>query len=82
VAKQAWRYWHLLMVFEVYPAVYSYAYACRGGVSELFTYLPSVVRTLGKLRRDVGIAEGCEEKSAGGAMGWAFSDTVEEAGGM
>jgi hypothetical protein len=80
VAEASWRYRRVLVVFEAYPAAYGDAYARRGGASELFAYSPPVVRALGKLRRDVGIAEGCGAKSAGCAVGWAFADTVEEAG--
>ncbi|KAJ7837063.1 hypothetical protein B0H14DRAFT_3704351, partial [Mycena olivaceomarginata] len=80
VAEESWRYRRLLVVLEAYPAAYGDAYARRGEASELFAYSPPVVRALGKLRRDVGIAEGCGAKSAGCAVGWAFADTVEEAG--
>ncbi|KAJ6500557.1 hypothetical protein C8R45DRAFT_863187 [Mycena sanguinolenta] len=47
--------------------------------SELFAYSPPVLKALGKLRRDLGIAEGCGSKRPACTVQYAFADTVEEA---
>ncbi|KAF7359276.1 hypothetical protein MSAN_01270000 [Mycena sanguinolenta] len=81
IAQQSWLYSRLLVIFEAYPTAYSYR--SKGGTcnmaSELFAYSPPVLKALGKLRRDLGIAEGCGSKRPACAVQYAFADTVEEA---
>ncbi|KAK7035745.1 hypothetical protein R3P38DRAFT_3311737 [Favolaschia claudopus] len=80
IAQQSWCYSRLLVVFEAYPESYSYRSkdTCDKR-SELFAYSKPVVKALGKLRRDLGISEGCGVKREGCLVQYAFADTVEEA---
>ncbi|KAJ7771638.1 hypothetical protein B0H16DRAFT_1514188 [Mycena metata] len=80
IVKQSWLYARLLVVFEAYPASHSYqAKANCNTASELFAYSPPVLKALGKLRRDVGIAEGYGKKCPACVVQYAFADTVNEA---
>ncbi|KAJ7184316.1 hypothetical protein C8R46DRAFT_1063686 [Mycena filopes] len=80
IAQQSWLYARLLVIFDAYPASHSYqAKANSDAASELFAYSPPVLKALGKLRRDVGIAEGCGNKRRACVVQYAFADTVNEA---
>ncbi|KAJ7243403.1 hypothetical protein B0H12DRAFT_1130976 [Mycena haematopus] len=80
VAQQSWFFSRLLVIFDAYPTAYSYRSrdTCNTA-SELFAYSPPVIKALGKLRRDLGISEGCGTKRQACVVQYAFADTVEEA---
>ncbi|KAJ6547006.1 hypothetical protein B0H19DRAFT_1265970 [Mycena capillaripes] len=79
IGQQSWLYSRLLVIFDAYPASYSYQSKAHCNMaSELFAYSPPVLKALGKLRRDVGIAEGCGTKRRACTLQYAFADTVEE----
>ncbi|KAJ6488524.1 hypothetical protein C8R47DRAFT_1125852 [Mycena vitilis] len=80
IGQQSWLYSRLLVVFDAYPASHSYQFKGNHNMaSELFAYSPPVLKALGKLRRDVGISEGCGTKRQACAVQYAFADTVDEA---
>ncbi|KAJ6606440.1 hypothetical protein DFH09DRAFT_1120226 [Mycena vulgaris] len=80
IAQQSWCYSRFLVVFEAYPAARSYqSKASASTASELFAYTPPVLKALGKLRRDLGILEGCGSKRQACLVQYAFADTVDEA---
>ncbi|KAJ7702249.1 hypothetical protein B0H17DRAFT_1043394 [Mycena rosella] len=82
IAQQSWSYARLLVIFEAYPAGRSYqpkANSNSSTASELFAYTPPVLKALSKLRRDLGISEGCGSKRRACQVQYAFADTVDEA---
>jgi hypothetical protein len=80
ITHQSWCYSRLLIIFEAYPAGRSYqSKASSSTASELFAYSPPILKALGKLRRDLGILEGCGRKSRSCLIQYAFADTVDEA---
>ncbi|KAJ7460988.1 hypothetical protein B0H11DRAFT_160147 [Mycena galericulata] len=80
IGQQSWFYSRLLVVFDAYPAARSYqSKASSSAASELFAYTPPVLKALGKLRRDLGISEGCGTKCLSCVVQYAFADTVDEA---
>ncbi|KAJ7491272.1 hypothetical protein FB451DRAFT_1222613 [Mycena latifolia] len=78
IAQQSWCYSRLLIIFEAYPAARSYQ-SSSSTASELFAYSPPIIKALGKLKRDLGIAEGCGSKRQACLVQYAFADTVDEA---
>ncbi|KAJ7273098.1 hypothetical protein C8J57DRAFT_1316705, partial [Mycena rebaudengoi] len=74
---QSWCYSRLLVVFEAYPA--SHSYQAKASKNKLFAYSPPIVKALGKLRRNIGISEGCGTKRRDCEVTYAFADTVDEA---
>ncbi|KAJ7739636.1 hypothetical protein DFH07DRAFT_839946 [Mycena maculata] len=80
IGQQSWLYSRLLIIFDAYPSSRSYQSKAKSNTaSELFAYSPPVLKALGKLRRNLGIAEGCGTKRRACAVQYAFADTVEEA---
>ncbi|KAF7364539.1 hypothetical protein MVEN_00322900 [Mycena venus] len=80
IAQQSWLYSRLLVIFDAYPPAYSFRSKDTCNVpSELFAYSPPVLKALGRLRRDLGISEGCGTKREECLVQYAFADTVEEA---
>ncbi|KAJ7118748.1 hypothetical protein C8R44DRAFT_789150 [Mycena epipterygia] len=80
IGQQSWLYSRLLVIFDAYPAAHSYQSKVNSNtVSELFAYTPPVLKALGKLRRDLGISEGCGTKRQACTVQYAFADTVDEA---
>jgi hypothetical protein len=79
IGQQSWLYSRLLVIFDAYPASHSYQSKDCNTASELFAYSPPVLKALGKLRRDLGIAEGCGTKRRACLVQYAFANTVEEA---
>ncbi|KAJ6582851.1 hypothetical protein B0H10DRAFT_2098031 [Mycena sp. CBHHK59/15] len=80
IGQQSWLYSRLLVVFDAYPP--SRPYQAKAGssvASELFAYTPPVLKALGKLRRDMGISEGCGSTRQACQVKYAFADTVDEA---
>ncbi|KAJ7078116.1 hypothetical protein C8R43DRAFT_1053443 [Mycena crocata] len=80
IGQQSWLYSRLLIIFEAYPSSHSYqSKGSSNAASELFAYSPPVLKALGKLRRDLGILEGCGTKRRDCAVQYAFADSVDEA---
>lgn len=79
IAQQSWCYSRLLLIFEAYPVACSYQCKARSSTSDLFAYSPPVIKALGKLRRDIGISEGCGNKRSQCQVYYAFADTVDQA---
>ncbi|KAJ7273096.1 hypothetical protein C8J57DRAFT_1715378 [Mycena rebaudengoi] len=77
IEQQSWCYSRLLVVFEAYPA--SHSYQAKASKNELFAYSPPIVKALGKLRRNIGISEGCGTKRRDCEVAYVFADTVDEA---
>ncbi|THV07980.1 hypothetical protein K435DRAFT_772305 [Dendrothele bispora CBS 962.96] len=82
VSQQSWRYSRILVVFEAYPASLSLRSSnkIQGDAIDLNVYSPPVMKAVKKLRRDISVAEVCEEKDARCQVFLAFANTVEEAG--
>lgn len=79
ISQQSWLYSRLLVIFEAYPSSYSRSKDTCNVPSKLFAYSQPVLKASGKLRRDVGISEGCGTKRQAYLVQYAFADTVEEA---
>ncbi|KZT30993.1 hypothetical protein NEOLEDRAFT_1238155 [Neolentinus lepideus HHB14362 ss-1] len=77
----SWRYRNVLIIFEAFPAVRAYGTATRTNAPsfELNVFSAPVVKAVGKLRRDLGIAEACQKRRACSAVHSAFALSVEEA---
>ncbi|KAG8219430.1 hypothetical protein J3R82DRAFT_355 [Butyriboletus roseoflavus] len=81
ISRESWRYLNLLIVFEAFPSAQSY----RAGRSQdttrpvPYAYTPPICKAIKKLRRTLGIAEGCGTMNPRCTVTWAFANDIEEA---
>lgn len=80
ISGESWRYANLLIVFEAFPSAQSYR-ADRSQVTRPvpYAYTPPTCKAVKKLRRNLGIAEGCDTMNPGCTVTWAFANDAEEA---
>ncbi|CAK5279337.1 unnamed protein product [Mycena citricolor] len=78
ISRQSWRYRHILVVFEAYPAAYSTHSKSAQSTSELFAYTDPVLKALQKLRRWLSIAGSTGQRCPSSSIVFAFADTVEQ----
>ncbi|KAL0072714.1 hypothetical protein AAF712_000477 [Marasmius tenuissimus] len=81
LSEQSWRYSRLFVVFEAYPPSWSFKSVAseRGDSEALNVYTPPVIKAIKKLRRDLSIAEGCNNKRNSCKIFEAFAGDVEAA---
>ncbi|KIJ22163.1 hypothetical protein PAXINDRAFT_152388 [Paxillus involutus ATCC 200175] len=83
ISRESWRYLNLLIVFEAYPSAQSYrADASRNSRLVPYAYSPPICKAVKKLRRTLGIAEGCGTMNPRCTIAWAFANHVEESARM
>ncbi|TFK56839.1 hypothetical protein OE88DRAFT_1730282 [Heliocybe sulcata] len=77
----SWRYRDVLVVFEAFPASRAYGSTSRLNTScfDLNVFSAPVIKAVGKLRRDLRIAEACEKRRPGSGVHSAFALNVEDA---
>ncbi|KAA1471446.1 hypothetical protein DENSPDRAFT_115917 [Dentipellis sp. KUC8613] len=77
LGELSWRYASVYVIFETYPASESQRFS---NVTRLAPYAFSapVLRSIKKLRRDLGIAEAFDRKCPTSTIQFAFSDSVNE----
>ncbi|KIJ66386.1 hypothetical protein HYDPIDRAFT_38740 [Hydnomerulius pinastri MD-312] len=79
ISCESWRYPQLLIIFEAYPSTQSYRVGDAHNTRLVpYAYSPAVCKTIKKLRRILGIAEGCGTMNPRCTITWAFSNRVEE----
>lgn len=80
ISRESWRYLNLLVVFEAFPTAQSYR-ADRSQDTRLvpYAYTPPICKAIKKLRRNLGIAEGCDTMNPRCTITWAFANDIEEA---
>jgi hypothetical protein len=78
ISDLSWRFEHLLIIFEAFPAARSYVSSALEKKAEFFAFSPPVVKAIRKLRRGLGIAEGSGVKKVESKVTWAFADDVGE----
>lgn len=80
ISGESWRYLTLLVVLEAFPSVESYrAVPSRDNRPVPHAYTPPICKAIKKLRRNLGIAEGCGTMNPRCAVTWAFANNIEEA---
>ncbi|KAK1230488.1 hypothetical protein PQX77_006416 [Marasmius sp. AFHP31] len=81
LSEQSWRYTRLFVVFEAYPPSWSFKPIAseRGDSEALNVYTPPVIKAIKKLRRDLSISEGCNNKRSSCKIFEAFARDVEAA---
>ncbi|KAF8841918.1 hypothetical protein BDN67DRAFT_1068110 [Paxillus ammoniavirescens] len=83
ISRESWRYLNLLIVFEAYPSAQSYrADTSRNSRLVPYAYSPPICKAVKKLRRTLGIAEGCGSMNPRCTITWAFANHVEESARM
>ncbi|KIL01043.1 hypothetical protein PAXRUDRAFT_7805 [Paxillus rubicundulus Ve08.2h10] len=83
ISQESWRFLNLLIVFEAYPSAQSYrADASRNTRLVPYAYSPPICKAIKKLRRTLGIAEGCGTMDPRCTIAWAFANHVEESARM
>lgn len=79
ISAESWRYSDILVVFEAYPSARSSRVSdARSVTLAPYPYSPPIVKAIKKLRRIIGIAEGCGSKNKQCSVFWAFASDVEE----
>lgn len=80
ISRESWRYLNLLVVFEAFPSAQGYrAGRSQDARSVPYAYTPPICKAIKKLRRTLGIAEGCGTMNPGCTVTWAFANDIEEA---
>ena len=80
ISEESWRYSNLLVIFEAFPSAKSYrADRSQDSRSVLYAYTPPICKAIKKLRRNIGIAEGCGTMNSECRVTWAFANDVQEA---
>lgn len=80
ISGESWRYSSLLLVFEAFPGAQSYRIDCSQVTRPIpYAYTPPICKAIKKLRRILGIAEGCGTMNPGCTVTWAFANDMEEA---
>ncbi|KAG9313983.1 hypothetical protein JVU11DRAFT_4759 [Chiua virens] len=80
ISHESWRYSNLLIVFEAYPSAQSYrADRSHNTRSVPYAYTPPICKAIRKLRRNMGISEGCGTLDPRCTLRWAFANDVAEA---
>lgn len=77
LADQSWRYSRLLVILEAFSS--SSARKRNQSSSLVNPYTPPTIRAINKLRRSLGIMDGCDSKRHNTSIHLAFADTVEQA---
>jgi hypothetical protein len=76
ISTLSWRFKHLLVIFECFPAARSYAKDHEARHMPFFAFSHPVVKAIRKLRRGLGIAEGSGMKRVECQVMWAFAEDV------
>lgn len=80
ISRESWRYLNLLVVFEAFPSAQSYrADRTQDTRPVPYAYTPPICKAIKKLRRNLGIAEGCGAMNPRCTVTWAFANDIEEA---
>ncbi|KAJ3745119.1 hypothetical protein DFH05DRAFT_1120838 [Lentinula detonsa] len=80
ICEQSWRYDDLLVVFEAFvPSMAFKPDSATSAKESLSAYSPPVLKAVRKFRRDISLAEACEDKREGCRVTTAFADTVKDA---
>ncbi|KAJ3993205.1 hypothetical protein F5050DRAFT_762644 [Lentinula boryana] len=80
ICEQSWRYDNLLVVFEAFvPSMAFKPDSATSAKESLSAYSPPVLKAIRKFRRDISLAEACENKREGCRVTTAFADTVKDA---
>ncbi|KAJ3982645.1 hypothetical protein F5890DRAFT_330989 [Lentinula detonsa] len=80
ICEQSWRYDDLLVVFEAFiPSMAFKPDSATSAKESLSAYSPPVLKAVKKFRRDISLAEACENKREGCRVTTAFADTVKDA---
>jgi hypothetical protein len=79
LSRLSWRYLRVLVVFEAFPGSQMYVQSSVRAGATVYPFSPPILRAVGKLRRDLGIAEACGERYAAGSVLFAFARSVNEA---
>ncbi|KAJ4478414.1 hypothetical protein J3R30DRAFT_2898104 [Lentinula aciculospora] len=80
ISEQSWRYDNLLLVFEAFvPSLAFKSDSATSAKESLNAYSPPVLKAVKKLRRDISLAEACENKREGCRVMTAFASTVQDA---
>ncbi|KAF8433539.1 hypothetical protein L210DRAFT_962649 [Boletus edulis BED1] len=80
ISRESWRYLNLLVILEAFPSAESYrADLSRNNRPVPYAYTPPVCKAIKKLRRNLGIAEGCGTMDPRCRVIWAFANSIEEA---
>ena len=80
ISRESWRYLNLLVVLEAFPSEQSHrADRLRDTRPVLYAYTPPICKAIKKLRRNLGIAEGCGTMNPQCTVTWAFANDTEEA---
>ncbi|KAF9245706.1 hypothetical protein BU15DRAFT_58684 [Melanogaster broomeanus] len=79
ISRASWRYSNILIVFEAYPSAQSYKTEASQNMRLIpYAYSPPVCKAIKKLRRTLGIAEGCGTMNSRCRVTWAFANHPEE----
>ncbi|KAI9570183.1 hypothetical protein HD554DRAFT_388738 [Boletus coccyginus] len=80
ISHESWRYLNLLVVLEAFPGAQSYR-ADRSQDTRPMpsAYTPPICKAIKKLRRNLGIAEGCGTMNPRCTVTWAFANDTAEA---
>ncbi|KAG6380800.1 hypothetical protein JVT61DRAFT_5184 [Boletus reticuloceps] len=80
ISRESWRYLNLLVILEAFPSAESYrADLSRNNRPVPYAYTPPVCKAIKKLKRNLGIAEGCGTMDPRCRVTWAFANSIEEA---
>jgi hypothetical protein len=80
ISRESWRYLNLLVVLEAFPSAQSYrADRLQDTRPVPHAYTPPTCKAIKKLRRNLGIAEGCGTMNPHCTVTWAFANDTEEA---
>lgn len=80
ISRESWRYLNLLVVLEAFPGAQSYRTDRSQDTRPMpSAYTPPICKAIKKLRRNLGIAEGCGTMNPRCTVTWAFANDAEEA---
>lgn len=80
ISRESWRYLNLFVVLEAFPSAQGFRVDCsRDNRPMPYAYTPPICKAIKKLRRNLGIAEGCGTMNPRCTIAWAFANDVEEA---
>lgn len=80
ISRESWRYLNLLVVLEAFPSAHSYrADHSQDARPVPYAYTPPICKAIKKLRRNLGISEGCGTMNPHCTVTWAFANDTEEA---
>ncbi|KAH0837950.1 hypothetical protein J3R83DRAFT_6185 [Lanmaoa asiatica] len=80
ISLESWRYLNILIVLEAFPSAQSFrADRSQDTKPVPYAYTPPICKAIKKLRRNLGIAEGCGTMNSRCAVTWAFANDIEEA---